>query len=48
MVAYWRMATGGGNFVVLMTICLLISIGVEFLKEKIRLYELVNNITKRI
>ncbi len=39
---------GGGNFVILMIICLLISIGVEFLKEKIRLYELVNIITKRI
>lgn len=39
---------GGGNFVVLMTICLVISIGIEFFKEKIRLYELVNNITKRI
>ena len=39
---------GGGNFVLLMIICLLISIGIEFLKEKIRLYELVNIITKRI
>ena len=38
----------GGNFILLMIICLLISIGVEFLKEKIRLYELVNIITKRI
>lgn len=39
---------GGGNFVVLIAICLLISIGIEFLKEKIRLYELVNIISKRI
>lgn len=39
---------GGVNFVALMTICLLISIGIEFLKEKIRLYEIVQNITKRI
>lgn len=38
----------GGNFVLLMTICVVISIGIEFLKEKIRLYELVNIITKRI
>ena len=39
---------GGGNFVILMTICLLISIGIEFLKEKIRLYEFVNYIAQRI
>lgn len=39
---------GGGNFILLMTICLLISIGIEFLKEKIRLYDFVNFITKRI
>lgn len=53
---YWHMEwlytgewmRGGGNFVLLMIICILISIGVEFLKEKIRLYELVNIITKRI
>lgn len=53
---YWHMEwlhtgeclRGGGNFVLLMTICVVISIGIEFLKEKIRLYELVNIITKRI
>jgi peptidoglycan/LPS O-acetylase OafA/YrhL len=39
---------GGGNFVLLMIICLLISMVIEFLKEKIRLYELVNIISKRI
>lgn len=39
---------GGGNFVLLAIICLLISIGIEFLKEKIRFYEFVNYITKRI
>ncbi len=39
---------GGGNFIVLIIICLLFSIIVEFLKEKIRLYELVNIITQRI
>lgn len=38
----------GGSFVVLITICLLVSMAVEFLKEKIRLYELVNIITKQI
>lgn len=39
---------GGGNFILLIIICLLVSIGIEFLKEKIRLYEFVNYITKRI
>lgn len=39
---------GGGNFILLTIICLLISIGIEFLKEKIRLYEFVNYIAKRI
>lgn len=39
---------GGGNFIVLMIICLLVSIIIEFLKEKIRFYELVNIITKHI
>lgn len=39
---------GGGNFALLMIICLLISMVIEFLKAKIRLYELVNSITKRI
>lgn len=39
---------GGGNFVVLVAICLLISIAVEFLKEKIRFFECVNYIIKRI
>ncbi len=38
----------GGSFVVLITICLLVSMAVEFLKEKIRFYELVNIITKHI
>ena len=38
----------GGNFIVLTTICLLISIGIELLKEKIRLYKLVQNISDKI
>lgn len=53
---YWHMEwlhTGecmrdGGNFILLIIICLLISMVIEFLKEKIRLYELVNIISKRI
>lgn len=36
---------GGGNFVLLMIICLLISTVIEFLKKKIRFYELVQYIT---
>lgn len=39
---------GGGNFVLLITICLLISVVIEFLKEKIRFYELVNLINSKI
>ena len=39
---------GGGNFVLLMIICLIISIVIEFMKEKIRYYECVKYITKRI
>jgi len=39
---------GGGNFVLLVTICLLISVVIEFLKEKIRFYELVNLINSKI
>lgn len=39
---------GGGNFVVLMIICLTISMLIEFLKNKIRFYEFVHNIIKRI
>ena len=38
----------GGNLVLLLMICLIISAGLEFLKKKIRLYELVNIISKRI
>lgn len=36
----------GGNFVLLMIICLSISITIEFLKDKIRFYELVQYIIK--
>ena len=39
---------GGGNFIVLVIICLLVSIIIEFLKEKIRFYECVKNIIRHI
>lgn len=39
---------GGGNYLLLLTICAIISIGIEFLKEKIRLYEQLQYIIKQI
>lgn len=38
---------GGGNFAILMLICLAISIGIECAKNKLGLYKLMNTITKK-
>lgn len=55
-IAYWcpgllyscEWLRGGGNFIILMAVCLLVSISIEFLKEKIRLYECVNIICNKL
>lgn len=38
----------GGNFILLTLICLLVSMTIEFLKEKIRFYEHINLINNKI